>query len=159
MALSLPHLGCLASLLHSLYVSTNGGTLLHSYLVIMDEIVQVFTIYKVTKWIEVCVELGTQNHFLKCVCNFLSYWHHTTPYPAAIVLSKTQAGLIRLLVMSWGAIHSSTTKSEAWYIMVKGYYSTPSTLGYQPVNALRLAEWPRVGQKFHLRQIPGRTFL
>ena len=34
---------------------------------------------------------------------------------------------------------STTTTSAAWYIMVKGYYNTPSTLGYQPVILLRLA--------------------
>ena len=35
------------------------------------------------------------------------------------------------------ATHCSTTTSEAWYMMAKRYYSTPSTLGYQPVILLR----------------------
>ena len=39
------------------------------------------------------------------------------------------------------ATHCSITTSEAWTMMVKGYYSTPITLalGYRPVIALRLA--------------------
>ena len=42
-------------------------------------------------------------------------------------------------VMHWCHSYSCTTTSEAWYMMVKGYYDTPSTLGYQPVILLLLA--------------------
>ena len=64
----------------------------------------------------------------------------------------------KMAATSWvEAIHSTTNTSEAWHMMVKGYYNTPSTLRYQPVMLLWLtgleswAEfWPQPDSWVHL---------